>query len=328
MWRLADRQLDEFLDEGRCEFISAYSQPFAMLAVADLLGVPESEHQRFREGFGLSAAPGEVGAARRATRAQPARVARRLFRDVHRGPAARAAQGRPDRPRPGDVSRRIHARRHRRRTDRDLPLRRRSGDDRSPPRHRDAIPLRVPGAPGRAARAPRAHPGLHRGDTSDREPGQGRLPSRPTSGEPPSRQGAGVWLFSRTARQTPTHSIERRGSSPPDREPVHLRSGSPRVSGFPLPPATSPVGRSAATSSSTRRPTLPGRSTPPSRPRFAYSPAEVAPGPLPQPPRVHSCGGRPLGESVTPFGPAALASGPFPKDSSGAHRRAPRASGP
>jgi cytochrome P450 len=61
MWRLADRQLDEFVDEGRCEFISAYSQPFAMLAVADLLGVPESEHQRFREGFGLSASPGELG---------------------------------------------------------------------------------------------------------------------------------------------------------------------------------------------------------------------------------------------------------------------------
>jgi cytochrome P450 len=61
MWRLADQQLDEFLDDGRCEFIGAYSQPFAMLAVADLLGVPESEHQRFREGFGLSASPGELG---------------------------------------------------------------------------------------------------------------------------------------------------------------------------------------------------------------------------------------------------------------------------
>jgi cytochrome P450 len=61
MWRLADRQLDEFVTHGRCEFISAYSQPFAMLAVADLLGVPESEHQRFREGFGLSGSPGELG---------------------------------------------------------------------------------------------------------------------------------------------------------------------------------------------------------------------------------------------------------------------------
>ena len=29
-----------------------------MLAVADLLGVPESDHERFREGFGFSKAPG------------------------------------------------------------------------------------------------------------------------------------------------------------------------------------------------------------------------------------------------------------------------------
>jgi cytochrome P450 len=62
MWRLADTQLDEFLADGRCEFIGAYGQPFAMLAVADVLGVPEPDHQRLREGFGLSASPGQVGA--------------------------------------------------------------------------------------------------------------------------------------------------------------------------------------------------------------------------------------------------------------------------
>jgi cytochrome P450 len=62
MWGLADRQLDEFLADGRCEFISAYAQPFAMLVVADVLGVPEEDHQRFREGFGLSGRIGEVGA--------------------------------------------------------------------------------------------------------------------------------------------------------------------------------------------------------------------------------------------------------------------------
>jgi cytochrome P450 len=62
IWRLADEQLDEFLGDGRCEFISAYTQPFAMLVVADLLGVPEEDHQRFREGFGLSDTVGEVGA--------------------------------------------------------------------------------------------------------------------------------------------------------------------------------------------------------------------------------------------------------------------------
>ena len=61
MWRLADRQLDEFVAEGRCEFISAYTQPFAMLVVADLLGVPEDDHRRFREGFGLLGGPGQLG---------------------------------------------------------------------------------------------------------------------------------------------------------------------------------------------------------------------------------------------------------------------------
>lgn len=63
MRRLADRMLDELTgaSAGRCEFITAYAQPFAMLVVADVLGVPEEDHQRFREGFGLSRPPGEVG---------------------------------------------------------------------------------------------------------------------------------------------------------------------------------------------------------------------------------------------------------------------------
>ena len=62
MWRLADRQIGEFIGAGRCEFISAYTQPFAMLVVADVLGVPESDHERFREGFGLGGTPGKIGA--------------------------------------------------------------------------------------------------------------------------------------------------------------------------------------------------------------------------------------------------------------------------
>jgi cytochrome P450 len=62
MWHLAERQIDEFVRDGRCEFIGAYAQPFAMLVVADLLGVPESDHPRFREFFGLSKTPGGVRA--------------------------------------------------------------------------------------------------------------------------------------------------------------------------------------------------------------------------------------------------------------------------
>ncbi|MGH9090629.1 MAG: cytochrome P450 [Acidimicrobiales bacterium] len=64
MARLSDRLLDELVASGTgsCELIRAYAQPFAMLVVADLLGVPEEDHQRFRDGFRLSQAPGQVGA--------------------------------------------------------------------------------------------------------------------------------------------------------------------------------------------------------------------------------------------------------------------------
>ena len=61
MWRLADRQLDEFLADGHCEFIRQYAQPFAMFAVADVLGVPEGDHGEFRRFFGVSQPPGRVG---------------------------------------------------------------------------------------------------------------------------------------------------------------------------------------------------------------------------------------------------------------------------
>lgn len=49
MWKLADRQIDEFLARGECEFIHDYAGPFTLLVVADLLGVPEEQHARFRE---------------------------------------------------------------------------------------------------------------------------------------------------------------------------------------------------------------------------------------------------------------------------------------
>jgi cytochrome P450 len=49
MWRLADRQIDEFHARGSCEFIREFATPFAMLVIADLLGVPESDHELFVE---------------------------------------------------------------------------------------------------------------------------------------------------------------------------------------------------------------------------------------------------------------------------------------
>lgn len=59
--RMVDQQLDEFIGAGHCEFIRAYAQPFAMLVVADVLGVPEADFQRFKQGFGLQGTVGELG---------------------------------------------------------------------------------------------------------------------------------------------------------------------------------------------------------------------------------------------------------------------------
>ena len=49
MWRLAERQVDEIVAEGACEFIGGFAQPFTLLVIADLLGVPESDHEQLRE---------------------------------------------------------------------------------------------------------------------------------------------------------------------------------------------------------------------------------------------------------------------------------------
>jgi cytochrome P450 len=51
MWRLADRHIDEFIADGRCEFLAAYALPFSLLVVADLLGVPEEDHDEFQRAF-------------------------------------------------------------------------------------------------------------------------------------------------------------------------------------------------------------------------------------------------------------------------------------
>jgi cytochrome P450 len=48
MWRLADEQIDTFIDRGECEFMDAFAQPFAVLVVSDLLGVPTEDRIEFR----------------------------------------------------------------------------------------------------------------------------------------------------------------------------------------------------------------------------------------------------------------------------------------
>ena len=61
MWRLADRQYETALRGDGCEFIADFASPFAMLVIADLLGVPESDHEEFRAA--LLAEAGTIGSS-------------------------------------------------------------------------------------------------------------------------------------------------------------------------------------------------------------------------------------------------------------------------
>ena len=60
MWRLADSQLDTFIDRGRCEFLVDYAKPFSLLVIADLLGVPAEDHEEFKAVF-AGETVGELG---------------------------------------------------------------------------------------------------------------------------------------------------------------------------------------------------------------------------------------------------------------------------
>jgi cytochrome P450 len=49
MWRYADSLLDAFIERGTCELMSSFAEPFTLTVIADLEGVPESDHETFRE---------------------------------------------------------------------------------------------------------------------------------------------------------------------------------------------------------------------------------------------------------------------------------------
>ncbi len=64
MWRRADRQIDEFIARGECEFIGDYANPFTLFVIADLLGVPEAEHGEFREALARRPRDNAVGSTK------------------------------------------------------------------------------------------------------------------------------------------------------------------------------------------------------------------------------------------------------------------------
>ena len=88
MWRLADRQIDEFVARGECEFIRDYANPFTLLVIADLLGVPEADHEAFRDEL-----QGD-DAADRSERGEmahkPLEFLYERFTALHRGPPPRS----------------------------------------------------------------------------------------------------------------------------------------------------------------------------------------------------------------------------------------------
>ena len=49
MWDYADHLTDGAIDGGGWEFVAGYAEPFTLTVIADLEGVPESDHDLFRE---------------------------------------------------------------------------------------------------------------------------------------------------------------------------------------------------------------------------------------------------------------------------------------
>ena len=94
LWELADSQLDEFVDSGECEFLTAYSKPFSLLAIADLLGVPREDHKEFRDCAGEPAPDGQHRGRCRGD--QPAGVPRREVQRLHRRAPRRATRRRAE----------------------------------------------------------------------------------------------------------------------------------------------------------------------------------------------------------------------------------------
>ena len=64
MWALADEALDGFLPSGHGEFIKGFASPFTLLVIADLLGVPLEDRDKFVKGIREHSGGGVGGTGR------------------------------------------------------------------------------------------------------------------------------------------------------------------------------------------------------------------------------------------------------------------------
>ena len=101
MWRLADRTIDEFADTRHVRVRHASTRDRSrMLVVADLLGVPEEDHETFRAALGPR--PGRTlgSTGDDEMSHNPLEFLYQRFTDVHRRSAPRTARRRDDRASP------------------------------------------------------------------------------------------------------------------------------------------------------------------------------------------------------------------------------------
>jgi cytochrome P450 family 150 subfamily A5 len=84
MWALADQALDDFLAPGRGEFIKGFASPFTLLVIADLLGVPLEDRDKFVKGIRQNSGGGVGGTGKEALAHSPLEFLYGLFSDYVR----------------------------------------------------------------------------------------------------------------------------------------------------------------------------------------------------------------------------------------------------
>ena len=84
MWALADQALDTFLAPGRGEFIKGFASPFTLLVIADLLGVPMEDRDKFVKGIREHSGGGIGGTGKESLAHSPLEFLYGLFSDYVR----------------------------------------------------------------------------------------------------------------------------------------------------------------------------------------------------------------------------------------------------
>src|SRR6202042_3091462 len=84
MWALADQALDEFLAPGKGDWIKGFSSPFTLLVIADLLGVPLEDRDKFVKGIAEHAGGGVGGTGKESLSHSPLEFLYGLFSDYVR----------------------------------------------------------------------------------------------------------------------------------------------------------------------------------------------------------------------------------------------------